>query len=139
MLNSHSPPRYFAILTYQANPLEPLRNTIKVHFFSEFDLPTFQFKIYESSQRLEKVFYCCCSVAKWCPILCNLMDCSQPGSSVRGILQAKILQWVAIPFSRGIFLTQGSNLHLLCLLEWQAGSSLSEPPGKSKVIYREIC
>ena len=35
------------------------------------------------------------------------------GSSVHGILQAKILEWVAISFSRGIFLTQGSNLHLL--------------------------
>ena len=35
------------------------------------------------------------------PILCNAMDCSPPGSSVRGILQARILQWVAIPFSRG--------------------------------------
>ena len=33
--------------------------------------------------------------------LCNPMDCSLPGSSVRGILQARILEWVAIPFSRG--------------------------------------
>ena len=41
------------------------------------------------------------------------MDCSLPGSSVHGILQARILEWVAIPFSRGIFLTQGSNLGLL--------------------------
>jgi len=31
------------------------------------------------------------------------MDCSSPGSSVHGILQARILEWVAIPFSRGIF------------------------------------
>ena len=34
------------------------------------------------------------------------MDCSPSGSSVCGILQARILEWVAIPFSRGIFLTQ---------------------------------
>ena len=33
-------------------------------------------------------------------LLCNIMDCSPPGSSVRGILQARILEWVAIPFSR---------------------------------------
>ena len=33
--------------------------------------------------------------------LCNPMDCSPPGSSVQGILQARILAWVAIPFSRG--------------------------------------
>ena len=37
------------------------------------------------------------------------MDCSPPGSSVHGILQARILQWVAISSSRGIFPTQGSN------------------------------
>ena len=34
-------------------------------------------------------------------ILCNSMDCSLPGSSVHGILQARILEWVAIPFARG--------------------------------------
>ena len=44
------------------------------------------------------------------------MDCSTPGSSVHGISQARILEWVAISFSRGIFPTQGSNL---CLLHWQ--------------------
>ena len=33
--------------------------------------------------------------------LCDPMDCSLPGSSVHGILQARILEWVAIPFSRG--------------------------------------
>ena len=36
-----------------------------------------------------------------CPTLCNPMDCSLPGSSVRGILQARILEWVAMSFSRG--------------------------------------
>ena len=36
-----------------------------------------------------------------CPTLCNPMDCSPPGFSVHGILQARILEWVAIPFSRG--------------------------------------
>ena len=39
-------------------------------------------------------------VAQLCPALCNPMDHSPPGSYVRGILQAKILAWVAIPFSR---------------------------------------
>ena len=37
---------------------------------------------------------------KPCPTLCNLMDGSLPGSSVHEILQARILEWVAIPFSR---------------------------------------
>ena len=36
-----------------------------------------------------------------CPILCNPMDCSPAGSSVHGILQVRILEWVAIFFSRG--------------------------------------
>jgi len=39
------------------------------------------------------------------------MDCSPPDSSVPGILQARILEWVAVSF-QGIFLTQGSNLAL---------------------------
>ena len=40
------------------------------------------------------------------------MDCSLPGSSVHGIFQATVLEWIAISFSRGIFPTQGSNLGL---------------------------
>ena len=40
-------------------------------------------------------------VAQSCPTLCDPMDCSLPGSSIRGILQARILEWVAISFSRG--------------------------------------
>ena len=39
-------------------------------------------------------------VAQQYPALCNLMDCSLPGSSVHGILQARILEYVAIPSSR---------------------------------------
>ena len=40
-------------------------------------------------------------VAQSCPTLCNPMDCSLSGSSVHGILQARILEWVAISFFRG--------------------------------------
>ena len=39
-------------------------------------------------------------VAQLCLTLCDPMDCSLPGSSVHGILQARILEWVAISFSR---------------------------------------
>ena len=42
-------------------------------------------------------------VAQSCPTLCNPMDCKLPGSSVHGILQARILEWVAISFSKGPF------------------------------------
>ena len=40
-------------------------------------------------------------ITQSCPTLCNPMDCSLPGSSIYGIFQAKVLQWVAISFSRG--------------------------------------
>ena len=40
-------------------------------------------------------------IAQSCLTLCKSMDCSPPGSSVHGILQARILEWIAIPFSRG--------------------------------------
>ena len=40
-------------------------------------------------------------VAQSCPTLCDSMDCSPPGSSIHEILQAKILEWVAISFSKG--------------------------------------
>ena len=40
-------------------------------------------------------------LAQLCPTLCDPMDGSLPYSSIHGILQARILDWVAIPFSRG--------------------------------------
>ena len=40
-------------------------------------------------------------VSQSCLTLCNLMDCSSPDSSVHGIPQAKVLEWVAVSFSRG--------------------------------------
>ena len=40
-------------------------------------------------------------VAQSCPTLCDPVDCSPPGSSVHGTLQARTLEWGAIPFSRG--------------------------------------
>ena len=39
---------------------------------------------------------CSCSVIELCPALCDLMDCSPPGSSLHRILQARVLEWVAI-------------------------------------------
>ena len=48
------------------------------------------------------VFACVlCLAAQSCPALCGPMDCSPPGSSVHGILQAKSLGWVVMPSSRG--------------------------------------
>ena len=42
-------------------------------------------------------------VTQACPTLSDPMDCSLPGSSIHGIFQARILEWVAISFSRGSF------------------------------------
>ena len=44
---------------------------------------------------------CECEVAQSCLTLCNPMDCSLPGSSVHGIFQAIVLEWIAISFSKG--------------------------------------
>ena len=60
------------------------------------------------------------SVAQSCTTLGNPMDCGPPGSFVHGILQARILEWVAISSCRGS--TQGLNPSLLYLLHWQADS-----------------
>ena len=42
------------------------------------------------------------SCDQFCPTLCNLIDCSLPGTSVHGTVQARILEWVAISSSRGL-------------------------------------
>ena len=48
-----------------------------------------------------------------CPTLCNPMDCSPPGSSVCGILRARILEWVAMPSSKESFLPRDRTQDLL--------------------------
>ena len=52
---------------------------------------------------LFQFMYICMLVAQLCLTLSDPMDDSQPGSSVHGILQASILEWVAMPFSRGSY------------------------------------
>ena len=64
-------------------------------------------------------------VAQSCPTLCDPIGYSPPGSSVHGVLQARVLEWVAIPFSRDLpdlgIESQSPAL--------EADSLLSEPPG----------
>ena len=60
-----------------------------------------------------------CSVTKLCLTLCDPVDCSPPGSSVRGILQARRRELGCRALHQGIFPTQGSNWSLL---HWQGGS-----------------
>ena len=68
---------------------------------------------------------CICSVAKSCSTFCNPMDCSLLGSSVHGIAQARILEWVAISFSR-VFPNPGMKPMSLALAD---RFFTSEPPG----------
>ena len=73
-----------------------------------------------------------CSHAKSlqsCITLCNSVDCSSPGSSVHEILQTRILEWVAVPSSRGSSRPRDWT-RISCLLHWQAGSLPLAPPGK---------
>ena len=78
-----------------------------------------------------------CVCAQSCLTLCNSVDYSLPGSSVHGIFQARILEWVAIPFSRGSFghRDQGSNP---CLLHWQVNSLAWIHLGSLETIYNLV-
>ena len=69
------------------------------------------------------ITHCCVQL---CLTLCNPIGCSLPGFSVHGTLQARILEWVANPFSRGS-LNRGIKPRSPAL---QADSLPSEPPGK---------
>ena len=73
---------------------------------------------------------CMCLDAESCLTLCNPMDCSQPGSSVHGILLARILEWVAISSSRVSSQPRDGNHVSYHVLHWQADSLPLVPPGK---------
>ena len=79
-------------------------------------------------------WWVCVKLLQSCPILCDLVDCSPPSSSVHSILQARILDWVAMPSSRKS--SWPSNwTHISC------GVYTSEPLGKPLYIhiYAHIC
>ena len=65
-------------------------------------------------------------VVQSCLTLCDLMDSTQPSSSVHGIFQARILEWVAISFSRG-----SSRPRDQTRVSHIVGALPSEPPGKA--------
>ena len=72
-----------------------------------------------------------------CPALCKPMGCSTPGSSVHGVFPARILEWVALPSSKGSSWPkiQGSNLHLLHLLQSREVLYVLSHRGSSIVTY----
>ena len=69
-----------------------------------------------------------------CPTLCNPMDCSLPGSSGHGILQARILEWVAIYFFRGSTWLGEIQPTSLASPALAGGFFTTEPPGKAQVV-----
>ena len=71
-------------------------------------------------------------VTQSCPTLCDPMECSPPGSSVHGIHQTRILEWVAISFSRGssqprdgtqVSYIAGRCFNLWAKIKWNAHKS----------------
>ena len=80
-------------------------------------------------------------VAQSCPTLSDLMDCSLPGSSVHGICQARVLEWVSIAFSNMLsrlvitFLPRSKRL----LISWlQSPSAVILEPKKRKSLTVSI-
>ena len=69
--------------------------------------------------------FSCCLVIQSCSTLCDPMHCSLPGSSVHGVSQARILEWAAIPFSRG-FSWHRDRTHISSI----SGFFTTEPPEK---------
>ena len=100
-----------------------------------FSLRSVQLNMEERKWRSES------EVAQSCPTLCDPIDYSLPRSSIHGISQARILEWVAIPFSRGSSWLRdqtrvscsGSRFRdqtvSPCFLQWQPDSLPLAPPG----------
>ena len=92
-------------------------------------------------QPYSEVCVCVCVCAQSCLTLCDPMDCGPPGSSVHGIYQARILEWVAFSFSKGAF--QPRDQTCVFASPSLAGGIGDTPnrgsvmhPGKSKVLIR---
>ena len=75
--------------------LKPRRSVQKATLVSSSCLESFQNPPLLSGQQ-------CAKSLQLCPTLCDHMNCTPPGSSVPGILQARILEWVAMPYSRDL-------------------------------------
>ena len=75
---------------------------------------------------------CCAQLLKWCPTLCSPMDYSPPGSSVHGIFQARIQEWVAISFP-------GNKTAAPVSPALQVDSSSTEPQRPNLCTYVKCC
>ena len=97
------------------------------------------FSVCYIGQEFKEVLYCCsCLVAKSWLTLGDPVESIPPGSSVHGILQARILEWVAISFSRGSSGPRDQTCTSLCLLHWQADSLPLRRLGSPGTILSEV-
>ena len=99
---------------------EPNQSTLLGNLYSTVSTqPGYNFIIHTHTHtHTQKI---CSQLLQSCSTLCDPMDCSLPGSFVHGIFLARILEWIAMPFSRGFFPTQGLNqslLHCRQILHW---------------------
>ena len=77
---------------------------------------------------------CCCFSPQLCLTLCSPLDCRLPGSSAHGVLQARILEWVATFFSRGTSQAR-DRTHVSCIGRRFLNT---EPPGKPLLLVSTI-
>ena len=77
-------------------------------------------------------YHVCVQSLQLCPTLCNLVDCNPPGSSVHRILQARIMEWVAIPSAGGSYQPRAWTCvsYGSCTAD---GFFTAEPPGKPHI------
>ena len=102
----------------------------KHNFLPNFPIST-TFSSYLCSDNSMCVCVCVCAkLLQSCPTLCDPIDQRLPGCSVHGILQARVLEWVAMSSSRGSSQPRDQIQVSLSLLHWQAGSLLLALPGK---------
>ena len=90
---------------YFQNDIEKLSCMQEIHLnlntFNILQNKEFQWGLYPFVENIKCESEVKVLVTQSCLTLCNTMDYSSPGSSVRGIFQARILEWTSIPFSRG--------------------------------------
>ena len=94
--------------------------------------PSFIHGVHTPFLCLRRHYGVCAKSLQSCPALCDPMDCSPPGSSVHGVLQARILEWVVMPSSRG----SSQPRDRTCILHWQVISLLLSCQGSPYFIVR---
>ena len=86
-------------LSHLGSPTNIIYHSIYLYLLNFFPLI---FPSFISCMSFVKLILVCAKLLQSCPILCNSTDCSPPGTSVHEILQARILEWFAVPSPRGL-------------------------------------